>query len=100
MNKACMKCREVKHINEYSWKNQKTDTKQSQCKDCLKEPQEAVNLRLIKNRTLKRQYIYDISISRGCEKCGYNKSVAALQFDHINTDDKYMDISKMVHNNY
>ena len=41
-----------------------------------------------KERGLKRKYEYILSRGGKCEKCGYNKNLAALDFHHINPQEK------------
>jgi 5-methylcytosine-specific restriction endonuclease McrA len=39
-------------------------------------------------------FIRALKIILGCELCGYRKHPSALQFDHINPEDKLMSVSK------
>jgi len=54
----------------------------------------------LRNRASKRRYkreriefIRDYKISQGCSVCGYNKCGDALEFDHINREDKKFSLS-------
>ena len=54
------------------------------CREAAKRSQKR-NAKIIKEEKLKR----------GCEKCGYNKHHAALDFDHLDPTKKRRDIAKM-----
>jgi hypothetical protein len=41
----------------------------------------------------RKRWIDKYKISQGCEICGYNEHAVALDFDHINPDDKSFSIS-------
>jgi hypothetical protein len=43
-----------------------------------------------------RQKLADIKSEKGCEMCGYNEHPAALDFDHINPEEKSFIISHAV----
>jgi len=36
-----------------------------------------------------RQLVNSIKLASGCQRCGYNKSAAALEFNHIDPSNKY-----------
>lgn len=38
-----------------------------------------------------RKMLNKIKTDRGCETCGYNANPVALQFDHIDTESKFVD---------
>lgn len=50
-------------------------------------------------RRLKRQsitlFLNKYKLEKGCEVCGYKKHPGALQFDHIDRSQKYMNVSAM-----
>jgi len=45
------------------------------------------------DRAMKRQFIQDYKLSKGCSICGYNKCGAALEFHHVK-DDKNFEVGK------
>ena len=61
-----------------------------------KETRVKFNIKRNNNRLEKRTYVQEFKIKKGCEKCGYKKHHSALQFDHINRDDKEYNVSTMV----
>ena len=57
------------------------------------------NDRLVRNewqrdrKNRRRRHIQRYKLTKGCERCGYNKHPAALHFDHINPSEKKYHIS-------
>ena len=49
-----------------------------------------------KQRAKKRDKLAQIKLDKGCSLCGYKEHPAALDFDHINPEDKSHLISLMV----
>ena len=55
---------------------------------------------------MRRHYDYGqavlkrYKVRKGCAKCGYNKNAQALQFNHINPEDKCFLIGQKVHKMY
>lgn len=45
-----------------------------------------------KERRIRKEKLVEM-LGGKCAKCGYNKSIAALSFHHINPKDKLFDIS-------
>ena len=43
-----------------------------------------------------RSRLNSIKVDKGCARCGYNSHPAALQWNHINRDDKSFEIGSMV----
>jgi hypothetical protein len=48
----------------------------------------------------KLDWISALKIKRGCDKCGYRKHPAALQFHHKDAETKVRTISEMAGRNY
>ena len=42
-----------------------------------------------KHYNKKYEFAYKYKLEKGCAICGYNEHPAALQFDHINPEDKH-----------
>lgn len=53
-----------------------------------------------KLRGLKRKYEYILKRGGKCECCGYNKNLAALEFHHINPEDKEFQIDLRTFSNH
>lgn len=83
-NNKCSKCKKEFDKNDYKG--------QSWCREC--------NLK----QTLERQRIFKVKCveySGGkCEKCGYNKCYAALEFHHKDPNEKDFNISKFKCTNF
>lgn len=47
-----------------------------------------------------RKMIDSQKLESGCVSCGYNKCPAALQFDHINPEEKKFAVGRMAFSNY
>ena len=52
-----------------------------------------------KLRGLKRKYEYILSRGGKCERCGYDKNIAALEFHHINPEEKEYQIDMRAFSN-
>ncbi len=83
--RKCSKCNQIKSVNSFSIK--KTEKRfSSQCKDCLYKFQ--------KERWKKRK-IEAINLLGGkCNVCGYCKNYAAMEFHHLNPNEKDSDWAK------
>lgn len=55
---------------------------------------------------MKKQYqqkkikIQDLKIDLKCQKCGYDRCGASLEFHHLNPEEKDKQIARMISNNY
>lgn len=82
-NKQCNSCGDIKLLDEfYFWK--KRYQYSSQCKACVSYA------RIIWGRKSKQKYV-DYKGGK-CEKCGYKKCLASLDFHHIDTTTKDREI--------
>lgn len=91
--KICTKCGLEKPLTEFNWRNQSKGTYRSECKQC--------HCQYMKNQyQKKKETVQDIKIKFACQKCGYNKSAAALDFHHIDPSQKDTTIARMTSNNY
>lgn len=77
--KQCPKCKQVKNLDAFyqSFKSS------SYCKECIS------NYNTINRQIVKQQSID--YLGGKCSKCGYNKCIAALEFHHINPNEKDID---------
>ena len=86
--KICSKCGIEKSIDDFHWRNKALGTRRSECKECH-------------NNTVKKRYaenkqtINDLKEGKCCEKCGYDKCSAALDFHHIDPSTKIDTVAKL-----
>jgi len=108
--KRCTKCDKDKKINEFMFRNKKSDKLVPWCNECrknyknnyYKENIDKINVqdnssrndRLLRNR----QFIWDYYKEHPCVDCGESNPIV-LQFDHINGD-KFKNISMLVGGRY
>jgi hypothetical protein len=52
-----------------------------------KSPAQKANVR--DNQRLKKDFVNQIKIKKGCAKCGYNAHPAALDFNHVRGEKKF-----------
>jgi len=104
MKKECLRCKNEKNIDEFSFKSKKDNKRQAYCKECFvilrKESYEKNKkhyLSKAKNRKGEVvEWVFEMKKNMGCERCGFSHPVA-LDFHHINNDKEY-DVSKLVRN--
>lgn len=91
--KVCTKCGRELPLDSFNWRDKAKGTRRADCRDCH-------------NNYMKKQYqqkkieIQDLKAELRCAKCGYNKCGAALDFHHINPEDKDDTVARMLSNNY
>lgn len=86
--KKCVNCKEELEISHF-WKGEKQNGKiyyDSHCIKCMSIRSKFIK-RNCKELCLKYKNTYE------CSKCGYNKCFAALEFHHINPEEKDIKIS-------
>lgn len=83
----CPVCEETKTHNEFYWRKDKLNIKKTQeCKIC--------HGKLRKKRiTNLKQYFVDYAGGK-CSMCGYNKCLSALEFHHLDSEEKEFGISQ------
>lgn len=83
--KICTKCKILKPIDEYYFKNKTHTCRQAECKTCF-------NTRITKQfKDLKSECV---NYKGGCcERCGYNRYQGALEFHHQDPKEKDFAIS-------
>lgn len=87
MDKVCTKCLTGKPESEYYFRGKKTDGKlQSECKVCF-------NARNMDRLAETSRWLVEQK-GGSCILCGYNKCTAALEFHHIDPDEKEFQINK------
>lgn len=94
--KFCPKCKENKEL-EHFHKSNNSNKVAGYCKECARKDKKEHylnNKSSYKKSTLKwRKWLIDLKSSLSCEKCGYNKSPAALDFHHIDPKTKKFGIN-------
>lgn len=91
--KICTKCGKELPIDQFNWRDKAKGTRRSECKTCHSNYMKNVYHQ-------KKIEIQDLKKNRKCAKCGYDKCGAALEFHHINPEEKDERIAKMISNNY
>lgn len=91
--KICTKCGIEKPITEFHWRNKAQGTLRSECKECHINYMQAQYQR-------KKNAVEQIKQKLSCAKCGYNEYSVALDFHHLNKEEKEETISRMVSNKY
>lgn len=89
--KICPKCQTEKNRDEFYNKRNNKDCS-SYCKECTKQDV------LERQRKLKKNCV-DYKGGR-CVECGYNKCLGALDFHHINPEEKEFSIGKFKLNSF
>ena len=87
--KTCTKCNVTKSSTDFYFKGKKSNGKlQSECKVCFNT--------WMSHRWMnyKEKLIKTKNINSCCSICGYNKCIAALEFHHLESEEKDFNISK------
>lgn len=93
--KECSKCKTEKELSEFY--KQSNGKPSGWCKECNKSHKKEhykSNKSSYREAALKwRKWLIDLKSTLKCEKCGYNKSPAALDFHHIDPNTKSFSIN-------
>ena len=84
--KTCPRCKITKPVSEYYRRKRKGKHLTSYCKKCSSEE------RIERGRVFK-QMCLDYKGGE-CERCGYNGSNSALEFHHVNPEEKGFGLAK------
>ena len=91
--KICTKCGRELPLDQFNWRDKAKGTRRADCKEC--------HSGYMKNQYQQKKIeIQDLKVGLKCQKCGYNRCGAALEFHHINPEEKDERIARMVSNNY
>lgn len=82
--RKCTHCNVEQHVTNFYIKNKTNLT--SYCKTCLNTQVK------LKQRDLKQEYVE--YMGNCCTSCGYNKCLGALEFHHLDPNEKDFEISK------
>ena len=84
--KTCNSCKEEKELSDFHFKKSESRF-QSICKKCFSK--------YCMNRWTERKKLAVEYKGGCCVYCGYNKSLAALEFHHVNPSEKEFNWNKM-----
>lgn len=89
--KICSKCKQEKPLSDFHKDRLRKCGYRCQCKDCIKKWQKENRIKLHSylrqnRRSFKQKYV-DYKGGK-CSICGYNKCTSALEFHHINPQEK------------
>ena len=106
--KTCIKCKEKKSIKEFGRNKSSKDGLNYYCKQCANKYSKEYRIKNL-NKLRRRARIYSrrnnreirewldtVKLGIGCQVCGYNKCVKALEFHHKNPREKDICISKLI----
>ena len=91
--KICTKCGRELPLDQFNWRSKAKGTRRDDCKDCH-------NGYMKEKYREKKLEIQDLKQGLKCAKCGYDRCGAALDFHHINPDEKDERIAQMISNRY
>ena len=91
--KICTKCGRELPLDQFNWRDKAKGTRRADCKQCHSGYMKA-------QYQEKKETIQDIKAELKCQKCGYDKCAEALDFHHINPEEKEDRIARMISNNY
>lgn len=85
----CYKCKQFRSVDEFAKNKSGAYGLNGKCRDCHKKTRDHAGQRKYLNKRNRKLAYYFAQEGGGCcQKCGYNDSVAALDFHHINPDEK------------
>ena len=82
-----------------SYKNKKDENKNKReyyanhreyFKERIRRNQKQQKLLQKKNKMIRRQFLKDYKLLKGCSICGYNNCAAALEFHHVKGDKNFV----------
>ena len=85
--KICTKCGRELPVDQFNWRSKAKGTRRADCKDCH-------NGYMKEKYREKKLEIQDLKQGLKCAKCGYDRCGAALDFHHINPEEKEFTIGK------
>lgn len=102
-SKVCSRCKELKVVEDFHWKNKAAGVLQRQCKACHKlvnakhysENKDTYKRRAQKQRTDVRDWLAEYKLTLCCESCGENHP-ATLDFHHHDPSHKDSEVSDLV----
>lgn len=102
--KVCSKCKKKRHDCKFSKDSQTKSGLRCTCKDCTNKAASVYRMskQCKDNRNIwykeiqkpaRNKYMQELKVN-GCAICGYNECSRALQFHHVNSQDKKFCICK------
>lgn len=96
---SCSKCKEYKPANEFYNSKHGKFGKHHYCKICHRGSHDPVSTKQYhKERAYRLKLHYVKEAGDKCQRCGYNEFIAALDFHHINRDEKEYHPQKVINN--
>ena len=92
MDKYCNKCGKKLVVGK-TISNSRYNNGSLECNECERK-------RIVNLQHKKHGIINDYKIAHGCYICGYNKCGEALDFHHVDNENKKLSISRMIDDNY
>jgi len=87
MQLRCSKCRQWKNVSNFQIRHERKRGYKSECNTCMKKRFDI--LHKYRDSLLKQLK------SNGCAICGYGKCMRALEFHHINSEEKLFGLNQM-----
>ena len=91
--KICTWCHQELPLSEFPIRDSAKGTYRANCKKCHSEYMK-------KKYREKKDALHEYKQELSCQKCGYNKCGAALEFHHLNSDKKDEKVSRLIANRY
>jgi len=92
--KKCSTCNKIKNIVEFYPRKESSDGYRPCCKECDSNTNKK---RSTNRRKIYRKLIHKLKIN-GCAICGYSKCDRALDFHHVNPQDKEFQVAQAAFN--
>lgn len=100
--KTCSKCRAIKPVDEFNFRNSERGARHSYCKDCGKELTRSHyrrNRRQYIDRSMRsnakrREYMRQMK-SRPCADCGVQYPYYVMDFDHREGEEKSFEMNRV-----
>ena len=86
--KICTKCGRELFLDNFHWRDKAKGIRRAECKQCH-------NNQVKKRYDENKNEINLLKEGKSCEKCGYNKCVAALDYHHIDPSTKIDTVAKL-----
>lgn len=108
--KTCSKCNQNLSLSDFYKNVSRKDGVSIYCKKCMNiinkggyynkwhERRKNIDKNHYQRIHKLREEIDEYKILIGCKNCGYNEHACVLDFHHLNEDDKFMTVAKMINN--
>lgn len=104
--KECIKCKSEKPLEEFNRSPKNKGGRHSYCRVCQKEHYKNnsvshkanVKKNKIRSMSIAREFIWE-RLAEGCVDCGESDPIV-LEFDHVDREDKALNVSAMIRSGY